>query len=69
MENEQQMVLTVSDDGKGIPDKKKFSSAKTLGLRLVGVLTRQLSGNVELKQNPDCLKSRGTMFIFQIPLK
>jgi len=69
VENEQQLVLTVSDDGKGIPDKIKFSSAKTLGLRLVRVLTRQLNGKVELKQNPECLKSRGTMFIFHIPLK
>lgn len=69
VENEQQLLLTVSDDGKGIPGKVKFNSAKTLGLRLVRVLTRQLSGKVELKQNPDCLNSRGTMFVFQIPLK
>jgi PAS domain S-box-containing protein len=69
VENEQQLLLTVSDDGNGIPDKINFSSAKTLGLRLVRVLTRQLNGKVELKQNPDCEKSRGTMFVFHIPLK
>ncbi|MBC8257815.1 MAG: PAS domain S-box protein [SAR324 cluster bacterium] len=69
LENKKQLILTVSDNGKGIPAEIKFSSAKTLGLRLVRVLTRQLKGQVELKQNPDCPESKGTYFVFCIPLE
>jgi len=62
------LILKVSDDGIGIPKKIKFNTTKTLGLRLVRVLASQLNGKAKLKDNPYCKKSRGTMFIFQIPL-
>ena len=69
LEKDKLLLLTVSDDGIGIPKKIKFSSTKTLGLRLVRVLTRQLNGKAELKENPYCKKSRGTMFVFSFPLE
>ena len=69
LEKKKQLLLKVSDDGIGIPKKIKLSSTKTLGLRLVRVLTRQLNGKAELKENPYCKKSRGTMFVFRFPLE
>ena len=69
LEKKKKLLLKVSDDGIGIPKKIKLSSTKTLGLRLVRVLTRQLNGKAELKENPYCKKSRGTMFVFRIPLE
>ena len=69
LEKKKKLLLKVSDDGIGIPKKIKLSSTKTLGLRLVRVLTRQLNGKAELKENPYCKKSRGTMFVFHIPLE
>ena len=68
LEKDKLLLLTVSDDGIGIPKKIKLSNTKTLGLRLVRVLTRQLNGKAELKENPYCKKSRGTMFVFRFPL-
>ena len=64
-----QIRITISDDGVGIPESIKIYSTKTLGLRLVRVLTKQLNGKVKLRQNPDCVKSRGTMFVFDIPIE
>ena len=69
LEKDKLLLLTVCDDGIGIPKNIQFSNTKTLGLRLVRVLTRQLNGNAELKENPYCKKSRGTMFIFRFPLE
>ena len=69
LEKDKLLLLTVCDDGIGIPKKIQFSNTKTLGLRLVRVLTRQLNGKAELKENPYCKKSRGTMFVFRIPLE
>ena len=69
LEKDKLLLLTVCDDGIGIPKKIQFSNTKTLGLRLVRVLTRQLNGIAELKENPYCKKSRGTMFVFRFPLE
>ncbi|MEO1838828.1 MAG: histidine kinase dimerization/phosphoacceptor domain -containing protein, partial [Candidatus Lambdaproteobacteria bacterium] len=69
LEKDKLLLLTVCDDGIGIPKKIQFSNTKTLGLRLVRVLTRQLNGKAELKENPYCKKSRGTMFVFSFPLE
>ena len=64
-----QIHLTISDDGIGIPESIKIYTTKTLGLRLVRVLTQQLNGKVKLRQNLDCVESRGTMFVFDIPIE
>jgi len=69
LETDKLLLLTVCDDGIGIPKKIKFNNTKTLGLRLVRVLTNQLNGKAELKENPFCKESRGTMFVFRFPLE
>ncbi|MBI2394139.1 MAG: PAS domain S-box protein [Deltaproteobacteria bacterium] len=43
-----QCVLEVSDDGRGIPPEFEWKRARSLGLRLVQGLARQLRGVVEL---------------------
>jgi two-component sensor histidine kinase len=48
--------LTVADTGVGLPLAIDFKATDSLGLQLVNILTRQLSGSVELD------RSQGTAF-------
>ncbi len=41
--------LVVADDGKGLPEDFDPASAKTLGLRIVRTLVKQLRGGMELR--------------------
>ena len=43
--------LTISDNGKGIPENIELGSVESLGLQLVNILVDQLDGNLELKRN------------------
>lgn len=43
--------LTISDDGKGLPEDLELKSAESLGLQLVNTLVDQLDGKIELKRN------------------
>lgn len=45
-------VLTVADDGVGLPPEVGFWSTKTLGLRLVRSLVRQLDGEIDVAGPP-----------------
>ena len=67
MESEGVLCLEVRDNGIGLPEDFCFNNTKTLGLRLVRVLTRQLKGEVVLKQPENGLES-GTIFHFRIPV-
>lgn len=49
-------LLTIGDDGVGIPKEIDFNNAETLGLKLVKILSSQLSGKVSL------VRSNGTEF-------
>jgi PAS domain S-box-containing protein len=49
-------ILTVGDDGVGLPKHVDFRNTKSLGLRLVCNLTEQLDGELELKT------VKGTLF-------
>ena len=49
-------LLTIGDDGIGIPKEIDFNNAETLGLKLVKILSNQLSGKVNL------VRSNGTEF-------
>lgn len=49
-------LLIVKDDGVGIPPEIDFSSASSLGLKLVKILAEQLSGGVEL------IRTKGSEF-------
>jgi len=49
-------VLSVGDNGVGLPARLDFSEAETMGLRLINILTQQLKGEINLGQ------SKGTLF-------
>ena len=53
---EQHFTLIVKDDGVGLPMDWDLKSAKSLGLQLVKVLTKQLKGTIEIDRN------RGSQF-------
>ncbi|MFK7953276.1 MAG: ATP-binding protein, partial [Ekhidna sp.] len=46
-----QYLLNVKDDGKGIPDEIDIRKTKSLGLRLVRMLSQQLEGDFEFKSD------------------
>ena len=48
--------LTISDDGKGIPENIELRKLESLGLQLVNTLVDQLSGKIELR------RTQGTEF-------
>lgn len=54
--NNGEIILTVKDDGIGVPPDFDFYETESLGLRLVRILTRQLEGEIELNLD------RGTCF-------
>ena len=43
------LLLVVSDNGKGIPFGIDLAKTKSLGLRLINALSKQLSGEMQLK--------------------
>lgn len=45
------MVLSVSDDGVGLPEHVKIETPETLGLRLVRTFVRQLEGDLAINRN------------------
>lgn len=49
--------MTISDNGKGIPENIELENVESLGLQLVTILVDQLDGEIELKRN------HGTEFI------
>lgn len=58
----QHYVLTIWDDGVGIPDGLDHSTSNSLGLRLVKALAKQLRGSIELNQ------ADGTLFTLMFPV-
>jgi two-component sensor histidine kinase len=44
------IVLTVSDDGIGIPESMNLDKTDTLGLQLVSLLTDQLHGSIDIRR-------------------
>ena len=52
-------ILTISDDGVGIPENLKIDDVESLGFQLVTSLVDQLDGELELKRN------KGTEFIMR----
>ena len=43
--------LRVADSGSGFPDGLDFRTTSSLGLKIVGTLTRQLGGKIEMERN------------------
>jgi len=48
---ENDYILTVADNGIGIPETVDLQTAKSLGLRLVNALTRQIRGTLDLDRS------------------
>lgn len=51
--------LTVEDTGVGLPEAGASSEVKSLGLRIVHILTKQLGGSLSVKSSP------GTRFVLE----
>lgn len=49
VEDNSQYILTVSDNGVGLPTKFDFKNTTSLGLQLVDALIKQLSGNIKIQ--------------------
>jgi PAS domain S-box-containing protein len=56
------VILDISDNGKGIPESFDFRSAQTLGLQLVNALVKQLDGEIKMES------SNGTKFTITFPI-
>ncbi|PSB32821.1 histidine kinase [filamentous cyanobacterium Phorm 46] len=61
LDNNRVCVLTVSDSGIGFPQDLDYRNSRTLGLRLVGSLVKQIRGKIEL------LETAGTTFQITFP--
>lgn len=57
--SKEDLKLTVADNGGGIPKNFDLSTAKSLGLKLVNILTKQLKGNLDFSTD------QGTCFEIQ----
>lgn len=49
---DESVLMSLSDDGVGLPPEVGFWNTKTLGLRLVRLLVRQIDGEIELAGPP-----------------
>lgn len=54
-------VLTVANNGVGLPADLDWEKSETLGLRLVQMLSKQINGSIELN------RSAGTVFRLKFP--
>jgi len=57
----QQITLSVSDNGKGLPPEMNFQESKSMGLKLVHLLASQLGGKLRFERD------QGTSFILEFP--
>jgi two-component sensor histidine kinase len=54
-------VLSLADNGVGLPENMDMDKSDSLGLLLVNALTRQLQGKLEV------IRDKGTRFILTFP--
>jgi len=59
----EELVLTIRDEGVGIPQEKQDPQEGSLGLRLVSLLARQLKGRLAIENH------RGTEVTIRFPVK
>lgn len=57
-----EVLLSVSDDGRGLPDHIDAENSTTLGLQLVGLLAHQMDGTVSIN------RSNPTRFSVRFPI-
>lgn len=58
--HDDKIILTISDNGIGIPSELNINDMTTLGMQLIFSLTKQLNGNINLH------RSHGTTFILTV---
>lgn len=61
--DEGEIVISVSDDGIGVPDGFDSQKSHSLGLQLVSTLVQQIDGELRI------LREHGTVFEIRFPLK
>jgi two-component sensor histidine kinase len=49
--HERRIELAIEDTGVGLPEKRTPGEGRSLGMTIVGILTRQLSGSMEITSN------------------
>lgn len=64
LQRNNELRLTVSDDGIGLPDNKPNPDKPSQGMKLIDTLSKQLDGNYKLKPGPD----KGTVFEVTFPI-
>lgn len=52
-QNKEEMVLSVKDNGVGLPDNIDIKNTRSLGMNLVRGLTRQIHGRLDFKTNTE----------------
>ncbi len=63
IKNKKSLLLTITDNGIGIPENVDFSKSNSLGMMLVNSFTQQLKAKMKLDSSEN-----GTRFTFTIPL-
>ncbi|RHX84850.1 histidine kinase dimerization/phosphoacceptor domain -containing protein [Leptospira stimsonii] len=63
-EKDGKITVTIRDNGKGIPKGISFLDHETLGLQLVKILTKQISGELQVED-----AKPGTKFRIQFPIQ
>jgi len=58
---EDNYILSIKDDGKGMPENFSFDNVSSMGMEIVCILTNQLEGNIQL------IKYNGTTFRVSFP--
>ncbi len=59
VKNENLVVISLSDNGNGIPESISFESSTGFGLNLVGMLTTQIGGSIRIERGD------GTKFVLE----
>jgi len=57
------VIITLKDDGSGIPESINFENSTGFGLNLVGMLTSQIGGNIRIE------RGTGTKFILEFDVE
>ncbi len=56
--------ISIKDDGVGLPDGFDVEASNSLGIRLVGILTKQIGGTLEVRTE----KGMGSEFVVSFPV-
>lgn len=56
------IIISLQDNGIGLPEHVDFVSSSGFGMQLVGMLTEQIEGNINIERD------KGTKFILEFPI-